>query len=253
MQLHSEATEEVVIVVKAVPQPSQRYGETVCCAGITRQGEWRRLYPIRFRRLKDHSFSRWQWVRCRMARRTTDTRRESRRVDEDSIQPLSVLRSQERPRFVQPLIRGSVAQATAEGASLTFLRPYESQFSWSRRKVTEVEAERAAYRRAARQRDLFDTELAALEPCPFAFRLRFRDDAGWHDHQCEDWETEAAFWNISRTNGETAALAHLDKVYNQDRPANGMVLAMGNMAARPQTWLLLGILTVPAPDPDLFG
>jgi hypothetical protein len=68
MQERSEVTEEVVIVVKAVPQPSQRYGETVCCAGLTRQGEWRRLYPIRFRHLKDKAFSRWQWVQCRTAR-----------------------------------------------------------------------------------------------------------------------------------------------------------------------------------------
>ena len=43
----AEVTEEVVIIVKAVPQPSKRYGEMVCCAGVTRQGEWRRLYPIR--------------------------------------------------------------------------------------------------------------------------------------------------------------------------------------------------------------
>jgi hypothetical protein len=31
------------------------------------------------------------------------------------------------------------------------------------------------------------------------------------------------------------------------------MLAMGNMAARPQTWLLLAILSVPPPAPDLFG
>lgn len=36
-----EVTEEVVIIVKAVPQLFERYGETVCCAGITRIGEWR--------------------------------------------------------------------------------------------------------------------------------------------------------------------------------------------------------------------
>src|ERR1700722_3082648 len=88
----SEATEELAIIVKAVPQPSKRYGETVCCAGITRQGEWRRLYPIRFRRLKDNSFARWQWIECRTARRRSDLRAESRRVSEDSIKPLSTIK-----------------------------------------------------------------------------------------------------------------------------------------------------------------
>lgn len=248
-----EITEEVVIIVKAVPQPSKQYGETVCCAGVTRQREWRRLYPIRFRHLKDRGFDRWQWVRCRMAQRTSDARGESRRVSEDSITPFGALRPPERPRFLEPLVRGSVAEAAAAGSSLTLIRPIESRFRWVRRKPCEVEVEREAYRSAARQKNLLDAELAAIEPCPFNFRLRFRDQSGWHDHHCEDWETEAAFWNIRRTHGEAAALAHLDKVYNQDRPAQGLVLAMGNMAARPQTWLLLGLLAVPTPEPDLFA
>jgi hypothetical protein len=150
-------------------------------------------------------------------------------------------------------VRGSVAKAADEDASLTLIRPIESRFSWVQRKPTEVEAERQAYRSAARQQDMFDPELAAIEPCPFTFRLKFRDASGWHDHQCEVWETEAAFWNIRRTHGETAALRHLDQEYNERRPARGPVLAMGNMAAIPQMWLLLGILGVPAPEPDLFA
>jgi hypothetical protein len=249
----AEVTEELVIIVKAVPQPSKKYGETVCCAGITRQGEWRRLYPIRFRHLKDNAFARWQWIRCRTARRSTDKRVESRRVSEDSIKPLGSIKASERPGFIQPLIRESVSAAVADGLSLTLIRPLESQFSWTRRKPAEVDNERTAYQLAARQQDLFDAELAAIEPCPFAFRLRFRDASGWHDHQCEDWETEAGFWNVQRTHGETAALNHLDLEYNERRPARGLVLAMGNMAARPQTWLLLGILGVPTPEPDLFA
>jgi hypothetical protein len=249
----AEVEEEIVIVVKAIPQPSKRYGETVCCAGLTRNGEWRRLYPIRFRRLKDRSFDRWQWVRCHTGRKLGDGRSESRRVSEDTITPLGTLRPQERPRFLQPLVRGSVADAAAEGASLTLVRPTESRFSWIRRKPSDIEAEREAYQSAARQQDLFDAELAAIEPCPFAFRLKFRDASGWHDHQCEDWETEAAFWNIRRSHGEADSLRHLNQEYNDRRPANGLIVAMGNMAARPQTWLLLGILGIPPPDPDLFA
>ena len=249
----AEVTEEVVIIVKAVPQPSKRYGETVCCAGVTRQGEWRRLYPIRFRHLKDSSFDRWQWVRCRVAHRASDARRESRRVSEDSITPLGTLRLPERPRFLEPLMRGCVGEAAAEGPSLTLIRPIESRFSWGRRKPSEVKAEREAYQLAGRQQDLLDAELATIEPCPFNFRLKFRDASGWHDHHCEDWETEAAFWNIQRTHGEGAALSHLDQEYNERRPARGLVLAMGNMAARPKTWLLLGLLGIPLPEPDLFA
>lgn len=52
-----------VILVKALSQPSKRYGETVCCDGITIDRKWKRLYPVRFRHLHgDQSFSRWEWV-----------------------------------------------------------------------------------------------------------------------------------------------------------------------------------------------
>jgi hypothetical protein len=247
-----EETEEIVIVVKAVPQPSKKYGETVCCAGLTRRGEWRRLYPIRYRRLGDSSFSRWQWVSCRTARRSSDRRMETWRVTEDSIRPVRILPPPERPRFMQPLVRGSVREAAAQNASLTLVRPIESEFAAKRRGLAEIEAERQAYQAAARQTDLFDEELSEIVPCPFAFRLRFRDADGWHEHQCEDWETEAAFWNLSRRYDESQVLQHLNAEYNQRRPGKGLVLALGNMAARPQTWLLLGILALPEAEPDLL-
>jgi len=41
----------VRILVKAFPQPSTKHEETVCCAGVTEDGEQLlRLYPIRYRR-----------------------------------------------------------------------------------------------------------------------------------------------------------------------------------------------------------
>jgi hypothetical protein len=48
----------VVITVKAAPNPSERYGETVCVAGLrldSDHGGWVRLYPINFRELDDDS------------------------------------------------------------------------------------------------------------------------------------------------------------------------------------------------------
>ncbi len=38
--------EEAIIVVKAAPRLGTGHGETVCTAGITRDGCWVRLYPI---------------------------------------------------------------------------------------------------------------------------------------------------------------------------------------------------------------
>jgi hypothetical protein len=66
--------------------------------------------------------------------------------------------------------------------------------------------------------------------------------AGRHVNQCGDWETSAAFWKLTRSHGEAAALKHLAGTYNDLYPSKGMVFAMGTVKARPRQWLLLGVI-----------
>jgi hypothetical protein len=80
--------EKLWILVKAYPQPSTKYQETVCCAGITMDGRLLRLYPIRYRHLKkEQQFNRFDLLEVNIRKSTTekDKRPESYRVDEDSI------------------------------------------------------------------------------------------------------------------------------------------------------------------------
>jgi hypothetical protein len=160
----------------------------------------------------------------------------------DRLMPIT-----ERARFLETMVRASVKEATAQGASLTLVRPIESHFRWKVKPQIRVDAEKAAYESAARQTSIFDQELATIEPVPFEFRLRFRDADGWHNHSCADWETTAAYWKLSRKYGTDGALSHLDRTYNIEYPGSGFVLALGNMAKRPQTWQLLGIIRLDEP------
>lgn len=77
----------VRILVKAYPQPSNKYEETVCCAGIDEDSrELLRLFPIRYRRLSpENRFDRFDRVEMSTERYTRDPRPESYHVDEDSI------------------------------------------------------------------------------------------------------------------------------------------------------------------------
>jgi hypothetical protein len=44
----------ILITVKAYPNPSRKYGETVCCAGVDlSNSQLVRLYPIKFRDLDE--------------------------------------------------------------------------------------------------------------------------------------------------------------------------------------------------------
>ncbi len=42
--------------------------------------------------------------------------------------------------------------------------------------------------------------------------------------------------------GDEAALKWMDEKFNHEYPRKGMAFAVGNVAARPQTWMLLGII-----------
>lgn len=76
----------VRILVKAFPQHSQKYEETVCCAGITDQGRLIRLFPITYRRLApENQFDRFDLIEATLTKASSDARPESFRVDHDSI------------------------------------------------------------------------------------------------------------------------------------------------------------------------
>ncbi len=244
MAVQNSGTERALILVKALPQPSEKYTETVCVAGITAAGEWRRLYPVRFRHLKDR-FQRWQWIEYKWGIPKDDRRKESRNVDGESIHPKGKIPPKERARFLAPRFRLSTDDAYAKGESLTLIRPTETRFTWEEKTSNELESERRAYANAARQSSFFDEdkELRALEPCPYKFFFSYQTaDQKLHKNFCHDWETSAAFHKLSKRYGGDQALRHLNEMYNDHYPKAGVAFAMGTHSQRPEQWLLIGVL-----------
>jgi hypothetical protein len=239
----TQQNSRVVVLIKALPQPSKTYGETVCCAGATAEGQWKRLFPVRFRHLiGDSSFSRWDWVRFSYRPPTRDKRIESCHVFEDSIVVERALPRGERSRVLTSLITGSAIDAMNLGRSLTLVRPKNTRFVAKRKSAADLAEEREAYKIAAQQMSIFDKELAELEPSPFHFRFEFEDASGQHDYQNGDWETHVMFWRWREHYGEKSALERMAEVFNDEYPKKGMVFALGNQAKRPQTWQLLGVI-----------
>ena len=236
--------ERVVVLVKAIPHAGVCHGETVCCAGVTEGGEWRRQYPVHFRRLADQ-FGRWSWIEYDwISPKSADTRWESRRVQEDTITVGDKMAASERARFLNPLILPSMAAAKAMGSSLTLVRPRKPRFRHKARTSAQLQAERQKYRAAADQLSLIDKELAALDPCPYAFKFEFETDDGVkHIMTCEDWETAATFYRFERLlGGAKGALDKMDTVFNEEYPKAGMAFAMGTHSRHPDQWLLVGVL-----------
>lgn len=156
----------------------------------------------------------------------------------------------ERSEFLEPLLVGSVREAHMKTSSLALIRPNESKFTYKPKSDKQIEKEKRQYKASAQQKSFLDRDLAEIDPSPYEFRIRFRDQDGWHNHRCEDWETTATFFKLRRSHGEEEALKHLGEMYNSVYPQRGMVLALGNMARRPHTWLLLGVIRLDRPDQE---
>lgn len=244
--------EEVVVLVKAVPQVGAKHGETVCCAGVTLEGQWRRMYPIKFRRLDAESkFSRWDVVRFRSSVPRDDLRWESRRVQEESIDIAGSLRQQRRPDLLLPLVRTSTRMASERGESLALIKPRSFSFAAKPMKPQIYESLRAAYKVAASQGSFFDQELQAFEPPRWHFFVSYEDDEGErHTNQCGDWETIAAYRNFAARYGEQQAIVRLREKYERYFAA-GLLFAMGTVRKRPKQWMLLDLIRVDTPTGQL--
>lgn len=246
---------QVAILIKALPQPSKKYGETVCCAGVTDSGEWKRLFPVRYRHLSgDQSFQRWDRIEFSYRTPNQDNRRESCHVFEDSIRKVGKLTERERERLLNGMMVGSAKQAELSGSSLALIRPRNTVFKYRLKTEALLQKEREAYQRAASQGSFFDEALAALEPSPYRFSFSFDDDMGSHAYQCGDWEVHAMYFLGVKRHGNQQTLKRMEETFNDRYPKAGMAFALGNMAKRPHTWQLLGVIRLAEESQsDLFA
>lgn len=76
----------MLITVKAYPNPSRTLAEAACIAGVDREHNFVRLYPLPFRNLEDdQQFRKYQWIRLRARKARTDPRPETLRPELASI------------------------------------------------------------------------------------------------------------------------------------------------------------------------
>jgi len=149
----------------------------------------------------------------------------------------------ERANFLNRFLVPSTKAAAEQGMSLAIVRPQQSKFYWKRKKVEDVERGRKAYQGASKQLSLLDKELAALKPCPYEFKFKYRTDDGvLHDATCDDWETTAMFYSFEHRYGTESALREMDHVFNDVYPSKGMAFAMGTHSRFPNIWLLIGVI-----------
>lgn len=91
MSYEETSKKEIFIVAITNPTPSTKYMELSCTAGIDRDGNWIRLYPVPLRRLElsNDTYRKYQWIEAEVTKSNKDPRPESMKCQFDKIKILS--------------------------------------------------------------------------------------------------------------------------------------------------------------------
>lgn len=246
---------KVLITVKTYPNPSMQNQETVCTAGITDQGEWLRLYPIKFRYLPyDKQYKKFQWINVDVKKNNQDFRPESYRPNSDSIMVLGDCSTKNawlaRKEILLPLVKSSLEEINnlyeKHKTSLGLFKPKDVlDFYW--KKTEDKWSDK--HELVLSQLNLFGKQPYPLEKIPFDFKYKFQcDDVNCkgHDLQIIDWEVYEAYrsWR-HKYDSETLLIKMkekwLNKLWAKDRDSYFIV---GSRYPYP-TFMILGVFWPP--------
>lgn len=202
----AQTTDRVLVLVKATPQPSRQYGDTVCVAGADMDAgspRWVRLYPVPFRYVEgERQFRNHDVVAVRTRHAGGDKRPESRKIDAATIKVVQHLDGwRRRTPWVEPTAGPSMCEMLAatkadiNAPSLGAIRPMEaSRLEFTRHPGWSTD-ELQRFEEYRRQGDLFNETPPRLLDAPQWFvHLAYRcHDAkcGGHRQRIIDWELTA--------------------------------------------------------------
>lgn len=250
MHQNRQQKDECCILIKAQPHRSSKYFETVCCAGIGRDGNWRRQYPVPFRILNNsQQFRRWDWIEYNFVKSQDDTRKESQKVIPESLSLNGQVKKSERSELLSSKIRPSFTKADELRESLTILRPQKLEIIAIAKSVSEMREEEEKHAALANQMSLFDPSAKPLKTCSMSFKAKWTDEDGKvRKHECDDWEIYAAFNRFERAYGQIRAIEILKEKFEDQYFKAGLVLAFSTHSRRNQEfgttnqWLLVGMI-----------
>lgn len=250
---------EVLITVKAAPNPSEKAGETVCVAGVAlsegrTSSRWVRLYPVNFRFLEaDLKFKKYDIVQLRARPAVSDPRTESWNPDITSLVVTDHLDPWKRRRdLLDPLAVDDMCELNgsnkggATGPSLGLVPVRELRAlrisnhpGWTREEQAKID-------NYVGQMDLFDgTDKTPLEAPRFRGHYVWRcfnEACQGHEQSIIDWEFVALQRHLRGRSDAEVKSALQDKFFRQMFSARRTTaFFVGNQAKRHHVFHVLGV------------
>jgi hypothetical protein len=247
----------VLITVKAAPNPSDRYGETVCVAGFNTAPDspgWVRLYPINFRELGvQESFKKYDVVEVDAVPARQDPRHESWRPRMNTLRVTGHLKDwKARKPWLEPFVEGSMCslfqncKRSASAKSLALVRPrkvlsldIEQHPGWTPDQQNKID-------QYVTQEQLFqERDRTPLEAPRFQARYRYlcqESNCNGHRQGVLDWEFVALQRRLRDLDDELAMQQLRSRFFDMMCAGKrAPAFYVGNQAKRAHVFSVLGV------------
>jgi hypothetical protein len=226
-----------LITVKTYPQPSNKYEELVCTAGLFDGRKWIRVYPVPYRFFIENSmYPKYSWVIVDLVRNKSDFRPESYRPNKgvDEVFTLDGIVDTKnnwavRKSYIQSEVFLSMTELIAlakseQNKSLATIQPQEvtnfiienTDRDWKEK--WKNHALQMSYLEYAKSSSTMKRRLVQKVPYNYYYELLTKGDSNPRKMQIEDWEIGSLYWNCLRITGgdETKANQLVRKKYFDD-------------------------------------
>lgn len=242
-------TTRILILAQTEPCFSKQYLETVCTAGITEEGKWIRLYPLRKRMLSTtKDYQKYQWIECAIdpTSNPQDHRPESHKIDQDSIIPKDLVSADNKWSARKRILltdkihvyttREEILKGARENTfSLCLFKPSFVTKFFGEFVGDEFSVEEKRIIQQHRSQGIlfsFDDELT---PCdlnfskvPYSFRCKFKDANGAEMKlSVLDWEMSTLYRKCRKDADREQAMEKTLNKYNSFIPSKDLYFILG--------------------------
>jgi hypothetical protein len=247
---------KVLVVTKAYPERSKKYGTVACTAGITDDGNWIRLYPIDIR----HFFGKYKIskfdiieVECK-ADSDRLCRKESHKIRPDSIRIIDKTLTkprvdwEKRSNLILPMLDNSIEilqdKYKSDKISLGLIKPIEILDFQKTDDLELYENQSWSF-----TNNLNGEIIPRVTKIPHILKYRFKCKGCknlTHNMQCEDWELFESYrsWGKRYKNVDILWKKLKGRYYNWMLKNRDLYFIMG-MYSRYPTWFIIGLYYPP--------
>lgn len=237
--------EELLVLAKAYPTISRTYELLVCVAGITANGEWRRIYPIPWETFLKYEtkFKKKQWISYELRdNKPSDRRLESRKIKFDTIEVLH----EESYKNIKAMLDEKLTtleeleSVDDKTTSLGVISPKILNFVWSDWDYYDKVKDKST------QTTLNGKKAVKIEFPDKKFQYIFKCNPRCpkeHRIMCEDWELGMLYLKMKWNHGPDVAPKKVREKFLIEIPKRKYVyFVMGTHNQYPNKWLIVSVL-----------